>query len=78
MKTNESLVVDMIYDEPDLVHVRGNHDLFTAIAPLFHGDDIAHVVQADLIDMSVNFAEDQFANTRLLTGRSGGFENFRK
>ncbi len=75
IEADEALVVHVGDDETDLVHVGGGHGFLGGRSPFFQGDDISHVVHADLVGEALELGEHEIADFLFKSGRAGRFTN---
>ena len=75
VEPEEAVVVDEADEEPDLVHVAGEHDLLALAveAALLEGDEVAHRVDVHLVDEGLELTLADRADLVLESGRGEGF-----
>ena len=65
-KPAKAVLVNMRHDDTDLIHVSGDHHLFSVSRPLFVGDQVTHHVNADVVGIFANETLDQGAGLPLI------------
>jgi hypothetical protein len=65
----ESLVVDVTYQEADGVHVGGDH--YSGTRALADCQEVPEAIDADLIDQALDFLAHRGANSLLAPGNAG-------
>ena len=78
MEADEAFVVDVIDDEADLVHVSSGHDALFGGAAFFEGDDVAHIVDGNLIGEGFDFFEHKLADGDFESWGTWGFADASK
>lgn len=75
IEADEAFVVDVGDDEADFVHVGGCHRFLGGGLAFFEGDDVAHVVDADVVGEAFELCEDEFSDFFFGSWGTWGFTN---
>lgn len=73
MNAEESVVVDVLDDEANFVHMGGEHEFFAVTGSLFDTDQVAHGIGCDFVADIFELAVDDSSDEVFLSGDAGGF-----